>query len=216
MTIAAAAIPALINAAATMYTSYQQAESKYQQEKAGTNTKFQKQRENLMNDLLKSVQGVGPYSDLFNMDEEAFKKSYVEPAKSRFSNQIAPQIQQSYIGTGQQRNSGLNDQLLRAGVDMDQMLNEQYMNYVRDAQNRKANAITGMLNTQDPNPQAIKPNSAMDAISSYVSSPNFGESVDKIMSAYSKQQPTRKGFVPDWASQGAWGSQSIAARQGTR
>lgn len=103
-----------------------------------------KQRE-LIDQLLGSLQGGGPFSDLFNTDESAFQKSYVEPAKALFKNQIAPQIQQQYISSGQQRGTGLQDSLTRAGVDLDQMLNQNYMQFMQQGQNRQLSAIDRIL-----------------------------------------------------------------------
>ena len=80
-----------------------------------------KQRE-LVDQLLGSLQGGGPFSSLFNVDEAGFQRSFVDPMKYKFQSQIAPQIQQQYIESGQQRGTGLDDTLTRAGVDMDQEL----------------------------------------------------------------------------------------------
>ena len=102
------------------------------------------QRE-LIDQLLASLGGDGPYSDLFNMDEEAFQKSYVDPAKQRFQSQISPQIQQSYISSGQQRGTGLDDTLARAGVDMDQLLNQQYMGFQEKGKDRMSSIISKIL-----------------------------------------------------------------------
>lgn len=203
-------IPALIQAAASVYSGYQQSESKYQQEKQAAESPYNKKKERLLSDLINSVNGQGSYSHLFNMDEDAFNKSYVEPAKARFQNQIAPQIQQSYIASGQQRNSGLNDQLLRAGVDMDQMLNEKYAALKEAADNRKLNALTGVINSQDPNPTVPKPDSFSDATAGYLSSPEFGKTMDNILSNFSKQQSTRKGFTaPNPIEKGALATQGL-------
>src|SRR5688572_31554021 len=52
--------------------------------------------------------GQGEFSDLFNFDQDLFTKSFIEPAQAKFRNQIAPQIQQQYIASGQQRGTGLD------------------------------------------------------------------------------------------------------------
>jgi hypothetical protein len=108
-------------------------------------SKTQKQKRQLVDDLLASLRGGGTFSDLFAMDDDAFQKSFVEPAKARFSGQIAPQIQQSFIASGQQRGTGLDDTLTRAGVDMDQLLNEQFMNFQQGALNRRSGGLSGIL-----------------------------------------------------------------------
>jgi hypothetical protein len=46
-----------------------------------------------------------------------------------------------------QRGTGLEDSLNRAGVDLNQMLNENYYKFQQDALNRKQNAINSILNT---------------------------------------------------------------------
>lgn len=112
---------------------------------AGNQSKMERTKSKLVDQLLGSLQGNGPYSDLFSASEDTFNKSFVEPAKARFRNQIAPQIQQSYIANGQQRNTALEDTLARAGVDLDQMLNEGYYQFQNDAQNRSTNTISQIL-----------------------------------------------------------------------
>ena len=89
-------------------------------------TDMQNQQKELVDQLLASLKGDGPYSDLFNVNEESFNKGFRDPAMAQFKNQIAPQIQQQYIAAGQQRGTGMEDSLARAGVDMDQMLNQKY------------------------------------------------------------------------------------------
>jgi hypothetical protein len=108
-------------------------------------TPMQGKQAELIDQLLSSLGGSGPFSDLFSTDEVAFQKSFVDPAKSLFSNQIAPQIQQEFIASGQQRGTGLEDTLTRAGVDLDQMLNSQFMNFQQQGQNRQLGAIDRIL-----------------------------------------------------------------------
>ena len=175
-------------------------------------TRIQKRQRHTIDDLIRSLKGKGPYSDLFNMDEAAFQKSYVEPAKQRFRDQIAPQIQQSYIATGQQRSSGLEDQLLRAGVDLDQILNQQYATMQENVANRKSNAINSILNQNAGAPNQPSTGETLgQAASGYLSSDAFANAVPDILAAYTKQPgggttappTTRKGFEPtnnDWMS----------------
>lgn len=113
--------------------------------KANKETPIQKRQRKLVDKLLSSLEGEGPYADLYSADEDVFQKSFVDPAKQRFQTQIAPQIQQSYIATGQQRGTGLEDRLTRAGVDLDQMLNQYAYQYQQDAMNRKQTAIDRIL-----------------------------------------------------------------------
>lgn len=113
---------------------------------------FQERKNNLIDQLLASLEGNGKYSDLFKTDEAAFQRSFVDPAKSMFNNQIAPQIQQQSIANGMQRSSSLDDQLLRAGVDLDQMLNQHYMQFQNQGKDRISNALSGILGGQAANP----------------------------------------------------------------
>lgn len=171
-------------------------------------TKRQRQSRKVAEELIASLKGQGPFSDLFNADEAAFQKSYVEPAKSMFKNQIAPQIQQQYIASGQQRGTGLDDQLLRAGVDLDQILNQQYANFQENGKNRALNALNTTVNmgpgADNPmsNGQAFNQSTAgylsSDAFSDLVkdSSKFFGPQQQQQQSFQS--QPTPKGFATDW------------------
>jgi hypothetical protein len=110
----------------------------------------QERKNRLIDELLASLNGSGRYSDLFKTDEAAFQKSFVDPAKARFNNQIAPQIQQNSIANGMQKSSTLDDQLLRAGVDMDQMLNSHYMQFQNQGKDRMQHSIDSILGAGSP------------------------------------------------------------------
>ena len=156
-------------------------------------TKLQKQKRNIGDALMESITGNGPYSDLFNMDEDAFQKSFIDPAKSRFKNQWAPQIQQSYIASGQQRGTGLDDTLTRAGVDMDQLLNEQYMNFQQGAQNRKSNVLSSILGSGNGAPEPLSTGDKFrQGASGYLGSNAFESNMKNILSAYSNTMANRK------------------------
>lgn len=168
-------------------------------------TDLDRTKKDLINEILSSLKGNGPYSDLFSPNEDVFQKSIVEPAMSRFQNQIAPQIQQSYIASGQQRNTGLEDTLARAGVDLDQMINEQYMNFYQNAQNMRQNAIGNILGQQGPQPQAYQQapqpsflQSAGQGLSGYASGTGFKDDLSSILDYFGnrkkQQQSTRTGF----------------------
>lgn len=167
---------------------------------AGKETKTQKRQRKLLDKLIGSLDGNGPFSDLYNADEATFQKSFVQPAQSMFRNQIAPQIQQQYIAGGQQRGTGLDDQLLRAGVDLDSMLNQQYYNFQNDALNRKQTSINSALGVSSGAPYA--PNSSQNlnsAVGGYLSSDSFRDSVNNIFKDNPptvNQIPQRKGFEP--------------------
>ena len=113
-------------------------------------TPIQSQQRELIDQILSSVKGQGPFSDLFNPSNEAFQKSYVEPAKQLFESQIAPRIKESFIAGGPAGNArasstALQDSLARAGIDLDQMLNQQFAQFQQNAQNRQFNALQGIL-----------------------------------------------------------------------
>lgn len=203
--VLAAAAPHIISAAGSIGGGY--LASRGQKE-----TKQQRRSRKTADELLASLKGEGPFSDLFRMDEAGFNKAYVEPSLSRFKNQIAPQIQQQYIYGGQQRGTGLEDQLLRAGVDLNQMINEQYMNYQQGAQNRGANAINSIIGMGAGAPeQATSGQQLSQSVSGYLSSPAFADLV-KSGQGYLSGQPQQqsygapqglsnqapKGFIPDW------------------
>lgn len=168
-------------------------------------TKTQKSQSQLIDQLLSSINGKGPYSDLFNVDEAAFQKSYVDPMKQKFQSQIAPQIQQSYISSGMQRGTGMEDQLTRAGVDMDQLLNQQYMEYIQGAQNRKAGAFSSILGAPSGVPaQQEYGQSAMQGATGYLTSDTFGKQLESFLkpktdfqgqnSLMDTYMPQRKGY----------------------
>lgn len=185
-------------------------------------TKQQKLSRKTAEDLLASMRGEGPYSDLFRMDEESFNKSYVEPAKALYKNQIAPQIQQSYIASGQQRGSGMEDQLLRAGVDLDQLLNQEYMNWQGKGKDRMTQILGSILNL---GPGAANPMSAGEAAgqgaAGFFASDAFGDLIQNLMKSNpqastngmpdamsaatqaAKPLSTPKGFAPDWGTYAA-------------
>lgn len=117
-------------------------------------TKLEKQKQQLLDQLLASVTGQGgPFSNLFDADENIFQRSIVDPARQRFRTQTAPQIQQQFIASGQQRSSGLEDQLTRAGVDLDQMLNQQLLQFQQGAQQRQLGGIQAILGQQGRAPR---------------------------------------------------------------
>lgn len=172
-------------------------------------SKMQQKKQDLIDDLLASVKGQGSYNDLFNTSDEAFQKSFVDPAKARFRNQIAPQIQQEYIATGQQRGSGLEDKLARAGVDLDQMLNQYQMQYNQQKEGNVMNALNSYLGFQEDEGTSLG-QSAMQGLGGYFAGGRFGKDIENVGNANSmnklleifknnKQssgQPDTTGFTP--------------------
>jgi len=172
-------------------------------------SRMQRTQRKLVDKLLRSINGNGPYSNLFTTDEKAFKKSFVEPAMSKFRNQIAPQIQQQYISGGQQRGTGLDDQLLRAGVDLDSLLNQHMFNAQESAKQRGAGAISNIFGVQGAPHQNTFGPSFGQATAGYFASPAFSEAlkdykqsntpIQQQSNVYNPPpQPTRKGYLPDW------------------
>ncbi len=171
-------------------------------------TKLQKTQRHLIDSVLESLNGKGPYSDLYNADEKAFQKSFVEPAQSKFRNQIAPQIQQQYIASGQQRGTGLDDQLLRAGVDLDSLLNQHMMEFQQGAQNRKQNALNSILGAGAGAPnETTGAQDVMSGLSGYLSSDQFSDTFSNYLKPntnttappqFPNKQPPRRGFEPEW------------------
>jgi len=172
-------------------------------------TKMQRTKRKLVDELLRSLSGGGQFSDIFSTDDETFQKSFVEPAKQRFASQIAPQIQQQYIAGGQQRSSGMEDQLLRAGVDLDSLLNEYQYKFQQDALNRKQNMINSILGQDAGAPQNPSTGQQIgSALSGYLGSSGFTEALKSLSGLGGSPQstfgtsnfsaPPRKGFENDF------------------
>jgi len=160
-------------------------------------TKMEKTKRHLVDKLLASLSGEGPYSDLFAKDEGTFQKSFVEPAQAMFRNQIAPQIQQAYGSQNQQRGTGLEDTLTRAGVDLDAMLNQQMYQFQQDAANRKQNTINSILGGGAGAPrETTGTQDVMSGLGGYLSSGNFANQFSNLFGGKSNtiNQPQRKGF----------------------
>jgi hypothetical protein len=158
-------------------------------------TRTQKMQRELTDQLLAGLKGQGQYANLFSANEADFNKSFRDPAMSMFKNQVTPQIQQGYIASGQQRGTGMEDTLARAGVDMDQLLNQHFAQFQENAMNRKTNAMNTLLGMgpgiADPLSTGQK---AMQGLGGYMSSEGFGKAMGDLGGAiYDK----RKGFEQD-------------------
>lgn len=161
-------------------------------------TKLQKTQRTLIDDLLASLKGKGSFNDLFSTDDAAFQRSFVKPSIDRFNNQIAPQIQQQYIASGQQRGSGLEDALLRAGVDLNTLADQNYLQFQQNAQNRQQDAIARILAQQGAQPVltpglpgAQSSGSALgQGFAGYLTSNGFRDDIGSILNL---NRP-RKGF----------------------
>lgn len=135
----AAYIPALLQAAASIGGGMLSSAGQ------GKETKIQKRQRKMIDELIASLKGGGAFSDLFKTDDAAFQKSVVDPLMSKFNNQIAPGIQQQFISSGLQRGTGMSDQLSRAGVDMQSLINQQYLPFMQQGQQNMMNTINSIL-----------------------------------------------------------------------
>jgi hypothetical protein len=148
-------------------------------------TKVQQMKDMTMDDIMAGIRGEGPYAYLFNLDEDAFKRGVADPAMARFNNEWAPQIQQQYISTGQQRGTGMEDTLARAGVDLHQQINEQYWNAQQQVNQNKLGALNSSLSWQDPYAETgdiwdkLKGGTA-----GYLLSDTSGKDIGKILTEY--------------------------------
>lgn len=199
----AAFIPAAIQAAATLGSGYLAGKGQ-----ANPETKMQRTKRKLVDKLLGSLNGSGPFADLYGTDQEAFNKSFVEPAQAMFRNKIAPQIQQSYIASGQQRGTGLDDTLTRAGVDLDSMLNQHYLDFQNQGKDRKQNTLNSILGMGDGAQNApTNSQNLYSAGSGFLSSDSFADFAKQFApqagggnttapSQNPNAIPPRKGFQP--------------------
>lgn len=171
--------PAIISAGASILGSIL---SRPRGQKA---TGLQKRKEALLDELLAGVKGQGPFANLFSASPEAFQQGFVDPAMSRFQNVIAPGIQQRYVGMGQQRGTGIQDELARAGVSLSDRLNEQYFNYQQGAQNRGIQAILSALGAQtgEGAPGMSAGEAAQQGIGGVLTSDKFGSALENIFSS---------------------------------
>lgn len=161
-------------------------------------TKMQRTQRKLVDKLISSLTGDGPFSDLFSADENTFQKSFVEPAQSMFRNKIAPQIQQEYIANGQQRGTGLDDTLTRAGVDLDALLNQHMYQFQQDAMNRKQGSINSILGSgSGAAPQASTGQNLMNSAAGFLSSDSFKDFSKDLFKNSSVNEPQRKGYETD-------------------
>lgn len=157
----------------------------------GTETGEQKRDRAIIDQILQGISGEGQFADLFGADEDIFNRLYGDPARSRFQNQTAPQIQQEFIASGQQRGTGLEDTLTRAGVDMDTLLNQQFGQFQQGAQDRQASALSGILGQRTgAQPRQSFGSALGESASGFVGSNAFEESLKGLIQGFKD----RKGF----------------------
>jgi hypothetical protein len=143
-------------------------------------TPNQQRQSQLLDQLLSSLNGSGPYADLFSPNMDTFNKGFADPMRSKFTNQTAPAIQQSFIASGQQRNSGMQNHLTQAGVDMDQMINQAYMQYQQQGNANRMNAMNAILGAPAGVPQMSGWESAKQGLGGYLGSEGARKSIQGI------------------------------------
>jgi hypothetical protein len=155
----------------------------------------QKRHDKVTNELLQGLRGEGEFADLFADDYDAFQKSFVEPAQQRFKDVTAPNIQQSFIASGQQRGTGLDDSLTRAGVDMDTLLNQQYADFQERGKNRRFQGVGQVLN-QGLQGQSQPQGGFGQAATGFASSTQGQDLLVKILNALQSSQGSQGGNIP--------------------
>lgn len=196
----AAFLPMAISALSTMGGAYLASSGK------DNNTRTQGKNKHTVDEIMAGLKGEGPYADIYSTSDEDFQKYYVDPAKSTFKNQIAPQIQQSYIASGLQRGTGLDDSLSRAGVDMDQMINSAYMDYMNNAMNRRESGIKQVLGADVGGQQLSGSDRFNQAAGGYLQSPGFKDQAGNIAD-YTRHAIDHHSFKrPGFAQSGLQGT----------
>lgn len=164
-------------------------------------TKMQRTQRKLVDKLISSLSGKGEFADLYSTDEASFNRGIRDPMMNAFRNQTAPQIQQEYIASGQQRGTGLDDQLLRAGVDMDSLINRHLMEYQQGALNRKQNTISSILGGGMGAPNPISTGqAAAQGLGGYLHSDSFNNLITDYSKSFkdkSRDDGQRSGFIPN-------------------
>jgi len=196
---AAAIIPALISAAASIGGGLLSRGGSKETETQGV-------QRNLINELLASVKGNGPFSDLFQKDDEAFQKGFVDPAMSRFRNQIAPQIKEQFSAGGKLRGSAFEDSLSRAGVDINSLLNEQMLNFQQGKESNISSALSSILGAGAGAERPLSTGQALgQSISGFLSQKSGQQSVgalgeglqgllSQLFGGTEQQQPQQQGI----------------------
>jgi hypothetical protein len=177
----------------------------YLSSRQDTETKMQKTKRHLIDQLLESIQGRGPYSDLFNFNEQQFQQNIAEPYRRQIQQQAFPRIQQAYIASGAQRSTGMEDALARAGIDIENQIASARQQGIESAANRRAGGISSILNQGNGAPARVSGlEGALQGAAGYLSSDQFGDAVAGISSKPffspsrdnkpERQEPEAKGF----------------------
>lgn len=146
-------IPALVSSALSAATGGLLA-SGVGSKRVDRTPKFQRE---LIDQILQGLQGQGPFAGLFQADEAAFQKSIADPLLQQFKTQTAPNIQQSFIASGQQRGTPLESSLARAGLDVQGQINQQFLDFQKGAQDRQFQGIKQALSFKPDIQQQLTP-----------------------------------------------------------
>lgn len=161
--------------------------------KKGRETREQKRDRNIIDLLMQGINGQGPYASIFSADEDTFNRLYRDPAASRFKNFTSPSIQQQFIGSGQHLGTGMEDELTRAGVDMDTILNQQYGQFQQDAQNRQLDTLSLILgNRTGVEPRQSYGDAFRSSVAGYLSGPGFQKDLLGLSSGYKERNALRQ------------------------
>ena len=105
---------------------------------------------------------------------------------SRFKNIIAPGIQQEYIATGQQRGTGLDDSLARAGVDLQSNIDAKFADYQQSGLDRKLKALMSTYGQGQAGQQSG--NKFGQVAGGFASSEGGQDLMNKILGMFAKNQ----------------------------
>jgi len=143
-------------------------------------TQTQDKQNNIIDLIMQAIEGQGPLAGLVQGDEDAFKKSVSDPLMNQFNNQTAPNIQQSFIKNRLQGGTGLDDALARSGIDVQDNINSQFMNFQQQGNNNLINLLQNALganaNVATPGQSALQGGASelINFLSKFDSSKLFG------------------------------------------
>lgn len=158
-------------------------------QKTPRETPIQKRQRFAIDDIFAGLKGEGPYANLFQADEDAFQRSYVDPAMERWNTFIRPAIAQSHAGSGLSRSTGFDDELTRAGVNMSSLLNEQYAAFQNQAMQRAMQGLTGALGASPGLGPQSQQSPFGSAVAGYLTSPAFGQGIGNILQGDEERTP---------------------------
>jgi len=142
-----AIIAALINAAASIGSGV------FGRERGSPLTDIQKNQNNIIELIMQAVRGEGPLAGLINADENAFQQSVANPLLNQFQNQTVPAIQQSFIKNRLQGGTGINDAIARSGINLQDMINKNLLDYQSSRENNLVNLLNAALKAQGNEPK---------------------------------------------------------------